>query len=162
MVPALAVELDKSWRYLSESEEADALQGLAVAMHRRGVNVRHIGLLRSLCTQLKTRQLLAVEMAKRALKNELRALLRREITAGGDKVSIHRVRGVVADFLTELTSGADSDMWCQLPDYITSRYGDFCTEKSLQSCYKHRHLRVMVNYLLDSIGLGTFLSLLPP
>ena len=141
----------------SEHEEAAVLANLNTTLHRRGVNLRHLGLLRSLCTQLKTRQLVTVEMAKRALKNELRALLRREILRGA-KVSLHLVRGRVAEFLTVLMSGPESDIWMELPAYINSRYGDFCTDKSLQPLYKNRYLKIIASYLLDAVGLGLNIS----
>lgn len=74
--------IPKLGRYLDSLEglNADNLR-LPELLHRRGINLRHLGLVRASVTNLKVRKALLLEMVARSLKNDLNGILRQAVTA---------------------------------------------------------------------------------
>jgi hypothetical protein len=77
-VPVLADELQAS---LCEARDKGRLTDfrLTEAVHRKGVNMRYIGLVRRHMSDLDSRTLLLVEMCARVVKNKICKLLRRRV-----------------------------------------------------------------------------------
>lgn len=69
--------IPKLGRYLDslEGPNADNLR-LPELLHRRGINLRHLGLVRASATSPKIRKALLLEMVARSLKNDLNGILR--------------------------------------------------------------------------------------
>lgn len=109
-IHAYAKQLD-----LQNVETEQALEEISVEMHRKGINVRHLGLLRNLVSRenVVTRNLCLVEMVKRGCKNILRALLREEI-AGQQGVSDHCIKARVSSFLNEISQSTQSSLWADV------------------------------------------------
>lgn len=77
-----ARQIPKLGRYLDslEGPNADNLR-LPELLHRRGINLRHLGLVRASVTNSKIRKALLLEMVARSLKNDLNGILRHAATA---------------------------------------------------------------------------------
>jgi hypothetical protein len=76
---------------LSELQSTDDLM-LIGTIHRSGINVRHLGELRSHVTELRMRQLLLSEMTARCLKVMIRAAMRdmmKEVFGRKEKVCVY-------------------------------------------------------------------------
>jgi hypothetical protein len=157
VIPSLARDLD--------SRSVSALRvPVSEAVHRRGVNIRHIGLLRSyIRVNMEAKETLLIEVVSRALKNLLRQRLRHAMRsfarrsnnpnigmegfvgggAGVASPSEYLIRLDVVDFLN-LVSGSSPkspDFWHILVrDAISERFGEIALSPIERSAL-FRHVR---------------------
>ena len=73
LVPKCALEIDANVREGSARNSAFRVRNV---LHRLGVNVRYLGLVRSLCVEPLARSLLALELAARTIKCDINSSLR--------------------------------------------------------------------------------------
>jgi Clustered mitochondria/Translation initiation factor eIF3 subunit 135 len=131
VIPRFAQELAAT----ETSHESDQVGGnnIAEAMHRNGINMRHIGLVRSHIPQhcLSIRTKLLVEITQRALKAILRHALR-ESQARASSSFVTREH--VVTFLNRVTRADTPDhsgFWCgTVTAMITERFGTVATTLS--------------------------------
>ncbi len=100
--------------------------GISSLLHKFGINVRHIGLLRTHVMHPHIRFVLFLEMVARTSKNLLRQALRNRLQAMGDDTSPHQLKQVVVHFLNQLTGSAhDSTAFWQneLLSGMNARFG---------------------------------------
>ncbi|KAL6062793.1 Clu domain-containing protein [Balamuthia mandrillaris] len=99
---------------------------LSFELHKRGINMRYLGLLRSLVSRRESKHLLLIEMIARCSKTELRAALRLQLHHQSNGLGrSQEAHGVIADHLNLLfgDSPASAQYWDQvLLPMLTKKY----------------------------------------
>jgi Clustered mitochondria/Translation initiation factor eIF3 subunit 135 len=130
---------EAAWE-VKESLERDALSSLSVTtvLHRRGVNMRHLGAVASFCNLNLERSVhcyraLLIEAAARVIKNRIRACLRAEMRRLRQPVEVPYRRVVVR--LLNLVFGASQRSALYWQQFVWREMVDkfgFCTEQQQQ------------------------------
>eukprot|EP00954_Amorphochlora_amoebiformis_P005176 407328-Amorphochlora_amoeboformis.AAC.3 len=160
VIPAFAEEFAK--------RPVERLKAIHVSeeLHRKGINVRHMGLLRHLIkadtpSADQARRTLLVAMCSRTLKNLLRREMRMELARHKKtQPSEHESRGMIVDFLNLVTRAHQTqqtyDFWgTEIPFELKVRFGPKAIsieeENNLFGAVRNDIVKI-VKYIVDSTG----------
>lgn len=149
VIPRCAAELCP--RYANKTLSWDDFATLRRDLQREGINIRHLGLLRSLVKSPGTQKLLLLDMMRRTMKNALRAVVRQCVMQKGGP---QQVLVAICDFLLVLNSPTDK-FWGSLATDIRARFGTAAvSDRALSADYLSPFIPELVLYLLASVGMS--------
>lgn len=122
VIPAFCDRLNGMEKYDVKDENFD----LVAELHRAGINIRHIGLVRSRCTSKYVRRFLLTEMIVRGVKSLLRRQFRRimvgECRVPREQPFKHLVMRVLNDLWANEDPTGSAVFWALLEDVIVAKF----------------------------------------